>query len=288
MKKKNQSMSSSSSSSSGKTRKKSSKTSSSSSKIFSTAEEAIYQSSRSDMEKLLLHLSKEGIVKDQTLEDFLSPLGIKSKRQKISAKNLQVTNPRGKHNTFPIGSFSKLPISVTLNCILGLDFTERIDFTSLVSKGFRSDSMRDQSLWTSFPVNLCLTGSSVDGTTRKLNTFVKKNDVVKTLSIRTQKGGIVAREVIKILVLPKFSNITNLSLSGKRITPAVLKKLTSLKMCSSTLEEFTLRDAHGIKPEDIINVCVKGQRNLRKLSVDLNHDIVAGILNKSTLRDNKS
>ena len=133
--------------------------------------------------------------------------GVRSKRRKISTNALRVVNPRGSFATSPIGLFSNLHLPITIQIIDALDFDEKVDFTSLVAKGFRSKLIRNnESLWSRYPVNLTGMGASLNGTTRKLDTLVLRPGVVQELSVRTIKGSAIgAKEVIKMLMLPQLS-----------------------------------------------------------------------------------
>ena len=261
--------------------------------LTAVAEEAIYQASKFALEKLLLALAREGAVSQERLEAWLAPRGVKSKRRKIAAEELVVAHPRGTEaGAFPIGPFSALPIPLILWIVRGLAFNERDDFTSIVSKGFRSPQIRrDGSLWSRFSVDLRRTGASVSGVARQLDTLAADARTVESLSILTAKPGLVARQVIKILSLPKFANITHLSLHGKRVTPAVLKTVAKLPFIGA-LESLSLSNMDSkVRSDELVDIIVKTQRSLRTLAcpAHLFHArSVQSILNKSKLRDNKS
>ena len=264
--------------------------SSTTSSKLSVSEECIYQASRPSLEMLLLHLASEGAVSEETLEEFLAPSGVRSKRQKFSPSALQLINPRGSYAEHAIGLFSKLPIPITVHIIRGLNFNEKVDLTSLTSKGFRSPHFRNnESLWSSFLLDLSVLGASVAGITRKIDSFITRPGVVKDLIVRTTKGGMVARLVTQLIVLPKFSKVQTLHLSGKRITASLMKKLATLPMCKESMQSFSLRNADSsVKEEQIVNVVVAAQKNLVKLSCELTHESIQNILHRSKLRENRS
>ena len=166
-----------------------------------TAEEAIYQATRQDLEKCLLHLASSSRVSDEELTNFLSPNGIKSKRRKIAASELRVTNPRGESHSFPIGSFSRIPIYLTLAVLRHLNFKQRVELMTTLSKGFRSPRLRnDPSLWTTFHADLQPIGTNATGFARMLDALVISPSTVQNLRVvSASKGGATSREVIRII-----------------------------------------------------------------------------------------